>query len=121
MAAGPSAEETMALLSRKVEHFVKQRLTALGGFVIRSQLPQTWTFKVDTEEFSFVMDRQGNVTRSRGLQPKADVRVVTTRERLVAHLGSATPGEALPSSIGVSFGTARGRRAYFYVRRNLRI
>lgn len=121
MPTPPTAEEFVTSLAKKVESEVKKRLVGLGGFVIRSQLPQTWTFKIDQEAFSFQMDKQGNVKVSSGLLPEPDVRIETSYERLMINLRSGSPGESPPSTTGVSFGSNRGRRAYFYVRKNLKI
>lgn len=121
MSSRPSAQEVVAALASRVEAYVKKKLVALGGIIIRSQLPQGWTFKIDQEEFSFEMDRQGNVKLISGALPHPDVRIVTSYDRLMANLNSATRGETPPAPLGVSFGSNRGRRAYYYVRRNIGI
>ncbi len=121
MSDRPSAESVVTDLSKKVEHLVKARLVSLGGIVIRTQLPQTWTFQVDQEAFTFRMDRQGNITVSPGATPGADVRIVTTYERLMRTFHTGSPGETPPASMGITFGSNRGRRAYFYVRKSLKI
>jgi len=121
MQSRPSAQEILASLAKEVESRLKPRLVAMGGFVLRSQLPQLWTFKVDEEEISFSMDKQGSIALSKGLLPNPDVRIVTTYDRLVVALKSATPGETPPATQGVSFGSNKGRRAFFYVRKSLRI
>lgn len=121
MASRPSAEEVIASLSKQVEQLVRKRLVGVGGIVIRTHLPQTWTFEVDQEAFTFQMDRQGGVSVSRGTSPSPDVRVVTTYDRLMRTLRTGTPGETPPAAMGVTFGSNRGRPAYFYVRKHLRI
>jgi hypothetical protein len=117
----PSAQEIVTELAGRVENLLHKRLTGLGGAILRTQLPQTWSFQVDAEEFSFTADKWGKVTLAPGFLPHADVQVVTTLDRLQASLRSGTPGETPPAQQGITFGTTRGRRGYYFVRRQLRI
>lgn len=121
MAGRASAQYVIVALSKRVEAHLKSRLVTVGGIIIGTQLPQTWSFQVDAEAFSFVADKKGNVTVTLGLAPNADVVVTTTYDRLMAALNTGSPGETPPSPLGVKFGSNRGRRGYFYVRKNLKI
>lgn len=121
MQAHQNAYDVVTALARRVETHVKSKLVGMSGMVFRSQLPQVWSFKIDQEEFSFTADKTGTIQVSEGLAEHPDVLVETSYERLLVALNSGTPAESIPSTIGVRFGSTRGRRAYFYIRKNLGI
>ena len=117
----PTAADVLGQIARQVEEMLEVRLKGLGGAVVRTQLPQTWSFRLGQEEFTFVVDRWGKIQTTPGFLPTADVKVETTLERLMATLHSGTKGETPPATMGITFGSPRGRRAYFYVRKQLKI
>ena len=109
--------EALRPLCSEIETQLRQYLDGALSALIRSYLPQIWTFTTEKGTATLVVSEDGRVTVADGLDLAADVHVTWAHDRLVAALWtgdrSRIPSGELPR---VEFRTRKGLRTFNFLR-----
>jgi len=103
----------------EIERQLKPNLQGLTGMLVRSQLPQAWVLATESDIVTLQVDTSGKVRAFNGPAHQPDVTVKTSHSILSAALTTRNRASVPPGPLHVEYHTAKGRRAFEYLRGRL--
>jgi len=103
----------------EIEAQLKPNISGLFGGIVRSNLPQSWVFRTESETVTLHVDRSGNASVLRGILRNSDVTIEWGHELLSITLRTRNRPSVISNPPKVSFQTQKGATAFNFLRGRL--